>query len=129
MPADADQTRATLETIRQVADGLPADADQTRATVETIRQVADALLITAGPPDPGQPATRSHRVEVTATRYVLRPPCCPTAPILLARDTTEPLALDHLDCLACGLRYDVALLGDPDDRLWVCWREQTRPRP
>jgi hypothetical protein len=20
----------------------------------------------------------------------------------------------------------VALLGSPDDRLWVCWREQTR---
>ncbi|MGH8906725.1 MAG: hypothetical protein ACRD0K_09455 [Egibacteraceae bacterium] len=107
-------------------DGLPADADQARAAVETVRQVGDALLIAVGRPDPDQRATRCHRVEVTATRYVLRPPCCPRAPILLARDTAEPLALDRLDCLACGLRYDVALLGDPDDRLWVCWREQTR---
>ena len=49
--------------------------------------------------DPSTPS----RVEVTATAYTLRPPCCPGAPILLARDATEPLALDHLDC---GLRYD-----------------------
>lgn len=41
---------------------------QTRAAVETVRPVGDALLIAAGLPEPDQPATRSHWVEVTATR-------------------------------------------------------------
>jgi hypothetical protein len=130
--AMARRVRDALAAMRD-PDGLPAPADDLKAAVETVLQVSDVLLSATAPTAPADPspaaAERSCRVEVTATRYTLRPPCCPTAPIILARDVTEPLALNRLDCLACGLRYDVAMLGDPDHGLWVCWREQKRPRP
>ncbi|MGH8909349.1 MAG: hypothetical protein ACRD0K_23360 [Egibacteraceae bacterium] len=131
----ARRVRDALAAMRD-PDGLPAPDADLKAAAETVLQVSDVLLSATAPTAPTVPADmspaavdRSCRVEVTATRYTLRPPCCPNAPIILARDVTEPLALARLDCLACGLRYDVALLGDPDQGLWVCWREQTRPRP
>ncbi|MGH8905568.1 MAG: hypothetical protein ACRD0K_03405 [Egibacteraceae bacterium] len=128
--AMARRIRDALAAMRD-PDGLPAPDADLKAAAETVLRVSDVLLSATAPTAPADPspADRSCRVEVTATRYILRPPCCPNAPIILARDVTEPLALVRVDCLACGLRYDVVLLGDPDQGLWVCWREQTRPQP
>jgi hypothetical protein len=108
----------------------PSARAEDRALLHTNQQTIRPATAPTAPTVPAglspAAADRSCRVEVTATRLILRPPCCPNAPIILARDVTEPLALARLDCLACGLRYDVALLGDLDQGLWVCWREQTR---
>ncbi|MGH8905048.1 MAG: hypothetical protein ACRD0K_00640 [Egibacteraceae bacterium] len=108
-------------------DRLPAPLSAVTTAAEKIRQVADALLDppstlpATGTSAHVQPADQSCRVEVTATRLLLQPPCgCP--PIRLARDATEPLALNRLRCPTCDRRWHVALLGDVDQGLWICWR-------
>ncbi|MGH8906063.1 MAG: hypothetical protein ACRD0K_06025 [Egibacteraceae bacterium] len=73
---------------------------------------------------PAQP--NPYRVEVTPTRYTLRPPCCPR-PLVLARDVTDIHLIHDVTCAACGVRWQLAFLGDHKVGLWVSWQPIKQP--